>query len=144
VRVWHIILIAIINGIILCLDAPARQAMVIELVGKQHLLNAIALNSAAFNAARVLGPALASILIAVIGMAGCFYVNAFSYLPVLGALFLIKTTPLAPNSKKNSYIQDLKEVISLIKDNPMVQGILWLVGLVSVFGISYVIFMPIY
>jgi len=144
VRVWHIIIIAFLNGLVFSFDAPARQAMVVELVGKNHLLNAIALNSAAFNSARTLGPALAGVLIAIVGMAGCFYVNAFSFLPVIAALIFIKQGSFVSNEKKNTFLQDITEGLNFIRGNRFLLFLLSLVGMVSIFGVSYVILMPIF
>lgn len=144
VQVWHIIVIAFLNGLVFSFDAPARQAMVVELVGKNHLLNAIALNSAAFNSARTLGPALAGVLIAIVGMAGCFYVNAFSFFPVIAALIFIKQKSFVSNGKNNTFFQDITEGLNFIKGNRFLLFLLSLVGMVSIFGVSYVILMPIF
>ncbi len=144
VRVWHIIVIAFLNGLVFSFDAPARQAMVVELVGKNHLLNAIALNSAAFNSARTLGPALAGVLIAIVGMAGCFYINAFSFFPVIAALIFIKHKSFVSNAKSNTFFQDITEGLNFIKGNRFLLFLLSLVGMVSIFGVSYVILMPIF
>ena len=89
VRFWHVLLLAFLLGAVQALDTPARQAFVVELVGKEDLSNAIALNSGAFHAARVLGPAAAGVLIAVSGVAGAFFINGASFLAVLFALFLM-------------------------------------------------------
>ena len=87
----QVVFIAILNGVVMAFDAPARQSIVIELVGREHLLNAVVLNSAAFNSSRIIGPALAGVLVAVIGMSGCFYINAVSFLAVIAALWFIKS-----------------------------------------------------
>ncbi|OIO37013.1 MAG: hypothetical protein AUJ74_00255 [Candidatus Omnitrophica bacterium CG1_02_44_16] len=144
VRVWHIIVIAFLNGLVFSFDAPARQAMIVELVGKNHLLNAIALNSAAFNSARTLGPALAGVLIAVVGMAGCFYINAFSFIPVIAALAFIRQKAFVSSVKNNSFFQDITEGLNFIRGNRFLMFLLSLVGMVSIFGVSYVILMPIF
>ncbi len=144
VAIWHVIVIATLNGFILSFDSPARQAMVVELVGRQHLTNAIALNSAAFNSARVIGPAVAGFLIALIGTSGCFFVNAVSYLPVLAALAWIKPHPVARRGNRSSVFSDMRESVLLIKHNRFLLFLLALVGLVSTFGVSYVVLMPIF
>jgi len=144
VRIWHVIMIATINGFILSFDSPARQAMVVELVGRQHLMNAIALNSAAFNSARIIGPAVAGLLIALIGTSGCFFVNAISYLPVLAALMLIKPRPAAVPKSQASVFSDIRESVFLVRHNRFLLFLLALVGLVSTFGVSYVVLMPIF
>jgi MFS family permease len=144
IRVWHVMLIAFLNGVVLAADAPARQTLVVEMVGKEHLFNAIALNSAAFNSARIIGPALAGILIAFIGMSGCFYVNALSYLPVMAALVWIKPKTGVDKAKNSSFIEGLKETVDLIKNNQILWVLLLLVGIFSVFGVSYMVLMPIF
>lgn len=144
VKIWHVIVIATLNGFILSFDAPARQAMVVELVGRQHLMNAIALNSAAFNSARILGPAIAAILIALIGTSGCFFVNAISYLPVLAVLVLIKPRAAAMRRNRTSVFSDIRESVLLVKHNRFLLFLLALVALVSTFGVSYVVLMPIF
>lgn len=143
--VWQILILAFLNGIIIALDAPARQAMVVDLVGKQHLLNAIALNSAAFNSARIIGPALAGILIALMGIAQCFFINALSFLPILIVLVLIKPQqPSFANSKNSSVLSEVKEVLRLIRANQLFFGLLMMVGIISLFGISYIVLMPVF
>src|SRR5881409_395569 len=86
VRPWMVLALAMGFGIVNAFDLPARQSFLVELVGKDDLSNAIALNSAAFNAARVVGPAIAGVLLATIGEGGCFWINAVSYLAVLYCL----------------------------------------------------------
>jgi len=140
----QIMLIAVLNGIVMAFDAPARQAVVADLVGKQHLLNAIALNSAAFNSARIIGPALAGILIASIGMSGCFYINGISFLAVIIALLLININNGQRRSTKNFLIKDLTDGLRFIKDNRIILILISMVGITSLFGISYVILMPIF
>jgi len=144
VAVWHILTIAVLSGIAMSIDAPTRQAMVVELAGKQHLFNAIVLNSAAFNSARLIGPALAGVLIATIGMAGCFYVNAFSYIPVLLALFLIKPVPAPVKVKNNSFFLDMRETVEFIRKERFLAAILSLAAMFSIFGAAYVILMPVF
>jgi MFS family permease len=144
VKIWHVIVLAALNGFILSFDAPARQAMIVDVVGRQHLTNAIALNSAAFNSARILGPAVAGILIAAIGMSGCFFVNAASFLPVLAALAFMKPVPVAPRAHQKSVFEDIRESVHLVRHNRLMLFFLGLVGLVSTFGASYLVLMPIF
>jgi len=139
----QIMFIALFNGIVMAFDAPARQSIVVELVGKKHLFNAIALNSVAFNSSRIIGPAIAGVLVSVIGMSGCFYLNGISFLAVIVALFYIKFgTGRARNS--NSALKDLKEGLIFISRNPLILALLSMVGAMSLFGISYVILMPVF
>jgi len=140
----QIMLIALLNGTVMAFDAPVRQAVVAELVGKEHLLNAIALNSAAFNSARIIGPALAGILIASIGMSGCFYINGISFLAVIIALLLISVNNGSRRSAGTHLIKDLRDGLKFIKDNRIILILLTMVGITSLFGISYVILMPVF
>lgn len=140
----EIMLIALLSGVVMAFDAPTRQAVVVELVGKQYLLNAIALNSAAFNSARIIGPALAGILIAIIGMGGCFYINGISFLAVIIALFLIKLNNGPKREAKTKIGKDILEGLRFIKNNRTILILITMVGVTSLFGISYVILMPVF
>ncbi|TRZ96274.1 MFS transporter [bacterium] len=141
---FQIMLIAVLNGIVLAFDAPARQSMVVELVGKKHLLNAIALNSAAFNSSRIIGPAFAGILIATIGMSGCFYINGISFFAVLLALLSIRVNNLSKNGAQGHTLSDMKAGLQIIKNDRLIMALIMMVGIVSLFGVSYVILMPIF
>jgi MFS family permease len=140
----QIMLIAVLNGLVMAFDGPSRQSVVVELAGKVHLLNAIALNSAAFNSARIIGPAVAGILIAVIGMSGCFYINGLSFLAVIIALLLIRAKTEAKQYPHGHIMKDLFEGLKFIKNNPTVLSLITLVGIMSLFGISYLILMPVF
>lgn len=144
VRIWHVIVIAAFNGFVLSLDAPTRHAMIVDIAGRENLMNAIALNSAAFNSARIIGPALAGVFIAWFGMAGCFFVNALSYIPVLTVLFIFKPFPASNAAAKSTLFEDINESIDLLKSNRTMQLLLAMAGLVSTFGVSYPLLMPIF
>ena len=140
----QIMVIALLNGAVMAFDAPSRQAMVVELVGKAHLPNAIALNSVAFNSSRIIGPALAGILVAAIGMSGCFYLNGISFLAVIAALLFIRIQTNVGEQHHKSPLKDLKDGLTFIKENPPILSLISMVGVVSLFGIAYVILMPIF
>lgn len=140
----QIMLIAVLNGIVMAFDAPSRQAVVVDLVGKEYLLNAIALNSVAFNSSRIIGPALAGILVATIGMSGCFYINGISFFAVIIALFLIRINTASKTDKNHSALKDLKDGLKFVKNNRLILILITMVGFLSLFGISYVILMPIF
>jgi len=144
IKPQQIMIIALLNGIIMAFDAPARQSIVVELVGKEHLFNAIVLNSIAFNSSRIIGPAIAGLLISAIGMSGCFYLNGISFLAVIIALFLIKLNknPSAQNNK--SALSDLKQGLVFISRDRLILALISMVSAVSLFGISYVILMPVF
>jgi MFS family permease len=142
VKEWHIILLAALLGLVNAFDAPARQAIVPELVGKGDLPNAIALNSMMFNSARVLGPAMAGFLLAVIGAAWCFTINGISFLAVIFGLALMKMPPhQAEHNPASPWQQLVSGVKYTVKNRDM--AALILISLVfSVFGISYTTILP--
>ena len=142
VRTWHIMLIALLNGIVMAFDGPSRQAMVAELVDRSHLFNAILLNSAAFNLARTLGPALAALLVSYIGMGGCFLVNGLSFLVVIVALFSIRNSDIF-FEKKNNFFYDVIEGLVFVYRHKIIFLFILITGITSLFGVSYVILMPI-
>jgi len=140
---WQIMLIAFSNGVIMAFDAPARQSIIVELVSKEHLFNAITLNSVAFNSSRIIAPAVAGILISVIGMSGCFYLNGISFLAVIAALFWIKTNGGGPK-KDSSAIRDLREGLSFVASHRSILALVSMLAVVSLFGISYIMLMPVF
>ncbi|MBU1090882.1 MAG: MFS transporter [Candidatus Omnitrophica bacterium] len=140
----HVMAIALLNGMVMAFDAPSRQAMVVELVGKENLFNAIALNSVAFNSSRVIGPAFAGILVATIGMSGCFYINGISFLALIFALSMIKIKNNPKMNKNNKVLKDLKDGIAFIKNNPSILVLISTVSIISLFGVGYIILMPIF
>jgi predicted MFS family arabinose efflux permease len=140
----QIMIIALFNGVVMAFDAPSRQAMVVELVGKAHLPNAIALSSVAFNSSRIIGPALAGVLVAAIGMSGCFYLNGISFLAVIAALLFIRIQSSAQQEHHKSPLKDLKEGLIFVRDNRLILSLISMVGVVSLFGIAYIILMPIF
>lgn len=139
----QIMLIALLNGAIMAFDAPARQSIVVELVGREHLFNAITLNSVAFNSSRIIGPAIAGVLISIIGMSGCFYLNGFSFLAVIIALFYIRIGKSKVRNN-NSALRDIQEGLFFIRQNRLILALVSLVAALSLFGISYIILMPVF
>src|SRR2546421_2210809 len=96
VQVFHVFILAAVLGLVNAFDIPARQAFVVDMVGKEDLMNAIALNSSAFNAARVIGPAVAGVLIGVLGVGACFFFNGVSYVAVITGVVAMRLPPSAP------------------------------------------------
>ena len=143
IKPQQIMLIALFNGIIMAFDAPARQSIVVDLVGKEHLFNAITLNSVAFNSSRIIGPAIAGIFISIIGMSGCFYLNGVSFLAVIAALFWIKSGKSIVQNN-NSPLSSLKEGLVFINCNRSILALVSIVAVVSLFGISYIMLMPVF
>ncbi|MCS7264088.1 MAG: MFS transporter [Armatimonadetes bacterium] len=144
VRVWHILLLALLFGIVNAVDVPARQSLVPELIPKDVLVNAIALNSAMFNLARIVGPAIAGILVAVIGEVWCFFANAASYLAVIAGLLMMDLPNTVNDVSRISPVQHLLEGFRFVVRTKPILKILLLLGLVSVMGMSYTVLMPIF
>lgn len=115
VRVWHVIVLAALLGVVYAFDIPTRQAFLVDMVGKEDLMNAIALNSSMFNGARVLGPAVAGVLVATIGEGWCFFANAVSYIAVIAALLMMKLGPLAVAQRTRSPLEDIVEGFQLFR-----------------------------
>ncbi|MCX7796049.1 MAG: MFS transporter [bacterium] len=145
VKIWHVIIIVFLVGLVNAFDMPARQSFVIELVGRESLMNAIALNSSIFNAARMIGPAIAGIMVSSVGVAGCFYINAISFIPVIISLFLINGEfRIERREISNSLIEDLKLGLKYLGSNREVFLIIIMVAVNSVFGMPYTVFMPVF
>ena len=132
-------------GTINAFDVPARQSFVVDLVGKENLANAIALNSASFNAARIVGPAIGGIVIGAVGVAWCFFINALSFFAVIVVLLKMKgVTKNHPPKEKQSIMTGLMESIRYVRSDPSVMVIMFLVAAVTMFGWSYTVLLPIF
>jgi MFS family permease len=141
-NIWLLCLLVFLAGTALAFDIPVRQAFIVELVGKPDLPNAIALNSTMFNGTRFMGPALAGLLIAQVGMANCFLINALSFLAVLLALFWMELPP--PEDIPRSSIREaLGELRDFVKENQDLKLILILMTVVAILGYSYYVLVPI-
>jgi MFS family permease len=140
---WEILLLALTMGIANTFDMPARQSFYVELVGKKALMNAISLNSSIFNLARILGPAIAGILIGKLGYAACFYINAASFLPVIYGIYLIKIEekPRKANLTERVFV-DIKEGLKYIKHSQIILISVVLLAIVNIFMFNYNIFVP--
>jgi len=145
IRVWHIFVINGLAGITFAFDIPVRQAFISDMVEKKEDLgNAIALNSSIFNAARLIGPACAGVLIATVGEGICFLVNALSYLTIIVALGLMKIH-LAPKIKNRKHVlQEIREGFHYAMTFRSIKSILLLLALISLMGISYQILIPVF
>ncbi|HEV3232798.1 MAG TPA: MFS transporter [Candidatus Dormibacteraeota bacterium] len=135
-------LLAFALGTVNAFDAPARQAWVVELVGKKHLLNAISLNSSVFNGTRILGPVVATTLINTAGTAVCFYVNAASFVPVIAGLWLIRPTALAARRASGSTLESVREAAAYIRQQPVVLDLFATVVVASVLVYGYLSLLP--
>jgi MFS family permease len=142
VQVWEIVVLAAVTGVINAFDGPARQAFVVEMVGREDLPNAIAVNSMMFNGARVVGPALGGILLATVGTAWCFFINGVSFLAVIVCLLLMRLTPRVRELKIGSPWTDLKHGLQYVLVHREIFALLMLALIFSVFGISYNTVLP--
>ncbi len=144
VQVWQIVLLAALLGVVNAFDIPARQAFLVEMVGKEDLMNAIALNSSMFNGARVVGPAVAGLLVASIGEGWCFFANGISYLAVIAGLLLMKLAPQRVADRSASPLDHIAEGFRFAWRTEPIRALLLLIGLVSVVGMPYTVLMPIF
>ncbi|MBP2634602.1 MAG: Antiporter protein [Firmicutes bacterium] len=146
IEVWHIVLLSMLLGTINSFDMPARQAFVSQIVDdKADLPNAIALNSALFNGARIIGPSVAGLAIAVFGEGLCFLFNGLSYFAVLGALLVIKLTrPQTPSPDSENILQGLKEGFVYTYQSLPIRMVLLLLMLVSLVGFPILPLMPLF
>jgi MFS family permease len=143
IAVWQVALLAALLGTVNAFDIPARQSFFIELVGKSNIMNAIALNSAAFNGARMIGPVIAGTAIAYIGLPACFYLNALSFIAVIIALSKINIKGDRKVIPKG-FIRDFIEGIQFIKSSPEIYSIILLIAVISLIGIPYMTFLPVF
>ena len=144
VRVWHIFVLAALLGVVNAFDIPGRQSFLVDMVGKEDLMNAIALNSSMFNGARVVGPAVAGILVAKIGEGWCFFANGVSYIAVIIGLFMMRVQPrrLAPTT--GSPLQHILDAFHWVRRTTPIRALLLLLGLVSLVAMPYTVLMPVF
>lgn len=144
VQYWHVAVLALVYGIANTVDMPTRQAFIVEMVGRDDLMNAIALNSAMFNAARVVGPALAGIAIARWGTAVAFYLNAASFVPVIIALLAIRSEGKPRRASGRSMTDEIREGVRFALRTPRVTLTMAMVLAVSGFLFNYNVLIPLY
>jgi MFS family permease len=142
VQPWHIILLALGLGIATAFDAPARQSFVVEMVRREDLTNAIALNSSMFNLATVVGPAVAGLTYALVGPAWCFLINALSFIAVIAALGLMQLRPATNRRRSAAALADLKEGLRYTASNVMIRTLILVAAVVSVFALGYMTLIP--
>ncbi len=144
IQVWHLFVLASMSGIINALDIPTRQSFVADMVAKEDLLNAVALNSSMFNGARIVGPAIAGILVSAVGEGWCFLGNAVSYIAVIVGIFMmnIPKKEIAPSDA--SAFEKIKEGFVFVRQTSPIRSLLLLLGLVSLMGMPYAVLMPIF
>lgn len=142
IQPWFIIVLAFLLGVAQAFDAPARQALVAELVPREDLTNAIALNSTMVNAAFFLGPAFSGLVYTFFGPAWCFLINGVSYLAVIGALSMMKIQPIPKGENKNSSLEDLREGIHYLRRQHLILALIANIALLSLFGSGTLTLLP--
>ncbi|HLA13401.1 MAG TPA: MFS transporter [Gemmatimonadaceae bacterium] len=143
INVEWLLVLATLGGIISAFEIPARQALTVELVSREDLVDAIALNSGGFNLARIIGPSLAAIVLANLGLAWCFGINALSYLAVLGSLAFIRLPAWTPVLNLVSPFVQLKQGFQYIGETRAVSGVMGVIAIYSIFGFQYLTMMPV-
>src|SRR5947207_2522297 len=142
VQPWHIIVLAVLGGITMAFDMPARQSFVIEMTSREDLMNAISLNSSAFNCARIIGPSIAGLLMAHLGIALCFLFDGISFIPVIAGLLLMRLPKKVVHDSNTGPIGQALEGFRYVWTHPRVLTILSLFTVVGIFGWSYSVLMP--
>ena len=143
ITVPMIILLAVFFGTLTAFEVPTRQAFVVDVVGKEDLVNAIALNSSGFNLARVIGPTIAGVTIAAVGIAACFFLNAASYVAVLAGLAAIKLDPSEVRPEKREMRTALREGFAYVLGERWPRTLIFLTATMSIFGYSFMIMLPV-
>jgi MFS family permease len=144
IQVWEIVVLSILLGVVSAFDIPVRHSFVVEMVGREDLMNAIALNSSMMNTARVLGPAIAGVLVAAVGEAWCFLLNGISYLAVIVCLTFITAGNHSHREQHGSWLAAMARGFQFVLHNRPVSALLILVGLSSLMGTPYMVLMPIF
>ncbi len=141
---WHVIVIAAAVGTANAFGLPARQAFIAEMVGRDDLTSAIALNSTAFNASRMVGPALAGIVVATLGVGACFLANGVSYLAFIGALWLIPVSVAASGARRQSAAAAMRQGWHFVVRTPAARQLVLNIAVFSVFGLPTMVLMPVF
>jgi MFS family permease len=142
VQPWHILVLAFLLGVANAFDAPARNAFVTELVSREDMTNAIALNSTMFNLATVVGPSVAGLTYAAFGPAWCFTINGISFIAIIVALLFMRIKPIIQPDYRPSIMADLKEGLRYVFSHRLILSLIGSIGLVSFFGIGMLTLLP--
>ncbi|HET6169966.1 MAG TPA: MFS transporter, partial [Terracidiphilus sp.] len=141
ITVWEVAMIAFLNGTAMAMNAPSYQALVPRLVEREDLTNAIALNSAQFNMSRIVGPTLGGYAMALLGVAGNFFLNGFSFLAVLWALTRIRYPDAKPRRHESMWAS-LQDGFAYVRSEPQMLILVWMTMVVSFLGIPFITFIP--
>lgn len=145
ITVWQVLILAFLIGTVHAIEIPTRQSFLIEMVGKENLLNAIALNSSVFHGARMVGPAIAGFIMGPFGLASCFLINTISYSAIITALFKMRFSPEEIlKIQKTGIVKEFREGMRYIFHHSNVYVLLISVAIISFFGFPYISFLPVY
>lgn len=144
IRDWEVIVIAFLVGVVNAFDVPIRQAFFVQMVGKEDLPNAIALNSSIFNGARVVGPAIAGFAIALVGEGWCFFLNGLSFVAVIVALLMMRVEHTKAKPSEDSPLKSFMQGFRFAMSDLPIRSALLLLSVLSLFGLQYSVFLPIY
>jgi MFS family permease len=142
--IYHVLVISCLSGFAATLNGPIAQTLVPDLVGRRNVLNAIALNNAMFNSARIVGPAIAGVLLGTVGPGGCFGINSASFLAIIGALWLIRLPRSAPHRAEESVWHQILTGLRFVRGHPDIRILVLLTAVFSSFGIVYLPLMPVF
>lgn len=143
--VWQILLLSVVLGTINAFDVPARQALVYDMVNrKEHLSNAIALNSSMVNVARLVGPAVSGIVLEKFGAQVCFLSNAFSFIAVIGSLLAMRLPVFKRRERKTSAVADVKEGFRYLRETPQISRVMLMLALISLVALPFITLLPVY
>jgi MFS family permease len=144
IQLWHVYVLAVTQGLITAVDNPLRQAFIYEMVGREDLVNAVGLNSMSFQGARIFGPALAGVVIKLIGMSPALFLNAISFIPVIGALLLMNAKAFfaAAPSRDGSILGKLKEGLTFALRTPSILSVLIVAAFIGTFGYNFSVIVP--
>ncbi len=143
INITSLVILAFSTGLINAVEIPARQALIVELVGREDIVDAVALNSGGFNLARIIGPSIAAAVIASAGLAWCFGINALSYAAVIGCLVAINLPKFVRSARPVNALTEFKEGISYIRSRREVTGLFGMIAVYAIFGFQYLTLMPV-
>jgi MFS family permease len=144
IQYWQILLLSVLLGIGTSLDMPARQAFYIDLVDREDLLNAVALNSSIFNGARIIGPTIGGLIVASLGEAPAFAINSITFIAVIAALLVMRLPPFDAPITEEAGLEKLKEGLTYLVTNRRVLGLVSMIALFSVFSFPHLVILPAY
>ena len=145
IAIWEILVLVLLQGVVNAFDMPARQSFVVQMIERREDLgNAIALNSSMVNGARLIGPAVAGVLIAAVGEGYCFLIDGFSYMAVIASLLAMRVAPAAARGQRRPLTSELSEGWRYVRESAPIRSVLLFLALVSLVGMPYTVLMPIF